>query len=417
MKSFLKKLFRNERGNALIIAALGMPLLIGFAGLANDTIQWSLWKRQLQRQADSAALAGVYARFASQNLNTAVTNDLAKNSRTGIAFATGYPIVTPLADAANWDRPVQVTLAVRQALPFSKFFMSTAPLIEATAIAGGIETGEYCVVSLENTSSTGITAGGNTNVDFGCGMITNSVSMDAAIAFGSSQVKATPIAAVGGLDSTDNWASGTTLMPFTLPQPDPFADIDPPPIPNSGCNNFSDSPNSVTTINAKQSDGTTPTCFNNLTLKGDVTFSPGVYVIKGDMNVNSSAHIKCTGCTFVLTDDPASGTGTVDINGGAELDLSAPTEGQPYQGILFYQNRGAPQTTSKINGNSQSTLQGAFYFPNSQVEYTGTAGLVFNCVQLVVRRVTFMGNSKLLNNCPANSGTPDITGHHVRLVG
>ncbi len=87
MKSFLKKLYRNEKGNALLIAGAGMPLLIGFAGLANDTVQWSLWNRQLQRQADSAALAGVYARFANQNLDTAVTRDLAS------FWATGYPQV------------------------------------------------------------------------------------------------------------------------------------------------------------------------------------------------------------------------------------------------------------------------------------------------------------------------------------
>ena len=77
MKSFLKKLFRNERGNTLIIAGAGLPILMGFAGLANDTIQWSLWKRQLQRQADSAAIAGTYARFAGHDLNLAVTRDLA----------------------------------------------------------------------------------------------------------------------------------------------------------------------------------------------------------------------------------------------------------------------------------------------------------------------------------------------------
>lgn len=414
MKSFLKKLFRNEKGNALIIAAAGMPLLIGFAGLANDTIQWSLWKRQLQRQADSAAIAGVYARFAGQNLNTAVTRDLAKNSRTGISFETGYPVVTPLASTPQFEYMVQVQLAVRQQLPFSKFFTTEAPLIQANATAGGKEVGKYCVVSLENTSTTGITAGGNTSVDFGCGMITNSVSMDAAIAFGSSVVKATPVAAVGGLDTTDNWASGTSLLPFTIPQPDPFEGVEPPPVP-SGCTSFSDGPNSTTSITALQSDGVTPRCFTDMTIKGNVTLAAGTYVITGDMKINSGAKVTCDGCTFVLTDNPASGTGTVDINGGAELNLKAPGTG-PYAGLLFYQNRAAPSTMSKINGNSNSFLQGAFYFPNSEVEYTGTAGLEFECVLLVVRRVTFMGNSKLKNNCPPTSGVPDVTGHHVRLV-
>ncbi|HEX3677283.1 MAG TPA: pilus assembly protein TadG-related protein, partial [Sphingomicrobium sp.] len=64
MFSFLKKLWRDRRGNALIIAGAALPLIVGSAGLASDTIQWALWKRQLQRVADSAAEAGAYAKVA-----------------------------------------------------------------------------------------------------------------------------------------------------------------------------------------------------------------------------------------------------------------------------------------------------------------------------------------------------------------
>ena len=57
MIAFLKKLQRDRRGNALMIAGAALPLLVGSVGLATDTIQWALWKRQLQRAADSAAFA------------------------------------------------------------------------------------------------------------------------------------------------------------------------------------------------------------------------------------------------------------------------------------------------------------------------------------------------------------------------
>ena len=79
MRELLRKLWNNDRGNALVLAAAGLPLLIGSAGLATDTIQWALWKRQLQRAADSAAIAGVYHRFkhegATTNNATAVSHD------------------------------------------------------------------------------------------------------------------------------------------------------------------------------------------------------------------------------------------------------------------------------------------------------------------------------------------------------
>ena len=70
MISFLKKLWRNKRGNALVLAGAALPLIVGSAGLASDTIQWALWKRQIQRAADSAAMAGVYAIVQEKSVGT-----------------------------------------------------------------------------------------------------------------------------------------------------------------------------------------------------------------------------------------------------------------------------------------------------------------------------------------------------------
>ena len=58
---FLKPLRANKRGNVLLVCAVAMPMPIGSAALAIDTIQLSLWKRQLQRAADSGAIASAYA--------------------------------------------------------------------------------------------------------------------------------------------------------------------------------------------------------------------------------------------------------------------------------------------------------------------------------------------------------------------
>ena len=70
MISSLKRLWRDRRGNSLAIAGAALPLVLGSAGLASDTIQWTLWKRQLQRAADSAAMAGVYAKVSGQSVGS-----------------------------------------------------------------------------------------------------------------------------------------------------------------------------------------------------------------------------------------------------------------------------------------------------------------------------------------------------------
>ncbi len=95
MIRFIKELWTDRRGNALLIFAGALPLVIGSAGLASDTIQWALWKRQLQRAADSAALAGVYDRIAkdgsTSNVAAAVTDDLGRHNQTKIALLAAYP--------------------------------------------------------------------------------------------------------------------------------------------------------------------------------------------------------------------------------------------------------------------------------------------------------------------------------------
>ena len=420
MISFFKKLWRDKRGNALIIAGAALPLVLGSAGLASDTIQWALWKRQLQKAADSAALAGVYAKMQSQDATTAVNYDIDSGNnfvRTGTVAKKmtllNAPVVGFPGDGSDYNNAVSVQLQIQKKLGFSSLFMTTVPTITANATAAAVVSGEYCAQAQINTNATGITAGGNVTVNLKCGMITNSTSMDAAVAFGSSSVTASPVAAVGGLDKTDNWATGTVLLPFTLAQPDPFADINPPTIP-SGCSNWSDNPQDNQTWPATAP--TTPVCIKNMSIKGTLTLQPGTYIITGDMSVNSGANVSCTGCTFIMTNDTPTDTGTVDINGGATLNLTAPDTGT-YKGILFYSNRGAdPTDVNKINGNSSSTFSGAFYFPHQQVEFTGNAGQTFNCLKLVSWQLTFLGNSTVNNNCPPGWYGDRFKGRHVRLV-
>jgi hypothetical protein len=71
---------------------------------------------------------------------------------------------------------------------------------------------------------------------------------------------------------------------------------------------------------------------------------------------------------------------------------------------------------SRLNGNSSSVYQGAFYFPNQQVTFNGTTGMQTNCMQLVARVVVYSGNMDINNTCPANSGAHAFDGKKVRLV-
>lgn len=427
MRKFLRKIWNDKRGNALVMAGAALPLVIGSAGLATDTIQWTLWKRQLQRAADSAAIAGVYAKVQNQTVSEAVADDLEYNKHVNIALQTGYPTIAYPANTSTYNSAVQVGLAVQKKLSFSSMFMDSPPVITANATAAAILTGDYCVVSLENTATTGISASGNTTMNLGCGMITNSTSLNAAVATGSSSVNASPIAAVGGIESSNNWASGTQLLPFTLAQEDPFKDVYPPAAswyPSGQCPQLNVGNNSTVDYSANAAHIGQTLCYREIRVQGTLTLGPSTYVIDGG-GLNVQGTLRCTGCTIVLSSRTAatnpSSIGTVDINSSAEVDMIAPASGT-YKGLVMYQDRRAPYGTSNnqinhVRGNANSSYQGAFYFPNQKAFFNGSSGMSTACVQLVARIVEFSGNSTITNTCPANSGASSFKGRHVRLIG
>lgn len=419
MASFIRKLWKDRRGNVLVIAAGALPLVIGSAGLATDTIQWAMWKRQLQRAADSGAIAGVYAKIQYADHESAVHQDLAHNSHVGITTTTDIENSPSTGAYSSDPYAVRVTLSVQKSLSFSSLFLSAAPTITATATATIVPSGEYCVVSLEPTATTGITATGSAVVDLGCGMITNSTSMEAAVATGAAMVNASPIAAVGGITASDNWGDHVELRPFTAEQEDPFADVEPD---TTGC------PGPNVTVVSNQSRTLDAGCYGNLTFNGTVELTGGTYILDaGSLRVGSQAVVTCTGangCVFVLTsrtaDTNPGSIGNVHINGGAQVNLTAPSSG-PYAGLLMYQDRRALDSTSAnhqnlINGNASSAFQGAFYFPNQETTFNGTAGMQTSCMQLVARRVILSGNSSISNSCPENSGASAFEGRTVKLV-
>ena len=441
MFGLLKKLWRDRRGNALVIVGAALPLVVGSAGLATDTVEWAMWKRQLQRAADSGALAGAFGKLAGQTVatgscssNAAVSRDLAVgtvSTRLGTTPTCNVNVGGNITNA-SWQGAssgaVQVTISTQRRLPFSSLFLSTTPTITASAIAAVVQSGKYCVVSLDNNVETGLKFAGNASVNLGCGLKTNAKGASAVDGTGSSSVTASPVAAVGQIANSGNFASGTTFQPYTSPQADPYASVPAPSnFPSGNCPNFSVNSNQTKTSLTANSDYKLTSdgyyCMGNMTLNGNVTLPSGVYVLDaGSLSIGSQAVVSCSGCTFVFTSrtaatNPSSIGGISNINGGATITMTSPTSGT-YSGLLMYQDRRATlpngNQSNQINGNSSSSFQGSFYFPSQRVTFNGTSGMTTDCVQMVGWQVTFSGNTSISNNCPGGKGGFD--GQMVRLV-
>jgi len=392
--------------------AIVVPVLVSSVGLAVDTIQWTYMKRAMQRQADSAALAGAFAVSQQGNVSGTVTSDLARNNNVTLTVA---PVIeTPPSAGAfiNDNRAVRVALATNVRLPFVGIAMGRAILIPAEATAKVVSQGQYCVLALETQNLTGITMNGNTSVDLGCGMMSNAPSAASVTAGGSATINATPIAADGGVPTSSNYATGTQLIPYSVPQFDPLARLPDPTIVGQS---------REAKVSPNKTEALSPGNYSGMDIKGTVTLDPGIYYIDGgNFSAGSQANISGSGVTIILTSRTAAGdpesVAMMDINAGATINLTAPTTGT-YAGVLVYQDRRALDSgVNKINGNSASKLQGAIYFPKQAMQFNGTSGMDIKCIQLIGRRLDFTGNSMITNICPPDSGASAFSGTRVKLV-
>lgn len=410
----LKDLRSCKRGNALVMVAATAPLLIAASAIGLDTIQVTLAKRQLQRSADSAAMAGAYALMQKQTTaaaEAAVDRDLSHNNGMTLSEARIVQHAPQSGPFTGDQRAVRVVLKATRSVPFISFFTGSSMDISVEATAAAVPQGNYCVVSLENTATTGITFAGNALVNLGCGVATNSTGANAIAFNGGPTVTASPVAARGGVPAATNFVGNTTVIPNAPAQADPFAHLQNPDISGMTC------------VDADLSKGTLkPGCYNGLNFKDKdlMTLEAGTYYINGgELNFGSQANVTANGVTFVLTSKNAvsnpDSIASLKMNGGADVRLTAPTTG-PYPGLIIFQDRRAPNDSPHINGGSNASLDGAIYMPTQDVTFNGNSGLDVICLRLVTLRVKFSGTTDLVNNCPANHPTRGFSGLTVRLV-
>lgn len=415
-----RELLKDNSANAVVVSAFSILSLIGGAGLATDTIQWTLWKRQLQRMSDSAALAGAFSVARGGNARTSATSELTRYTSLNMIALNSTTIETPptVGPYNGNGKAVRVVVNSSRALPFSGMFMSSAPNIQASATAAAVGFGVYCVISLESTTATGITFQGSSTVNLGCGAMTNSQGTQAVYAGGSSSINASPVSAVGLVPASNNYASGTVLNSYAIAQTDPYSTIG-LPTGYSCSGELSVGPNQNRNV---QNNSGGVQCYRGMDLKGTVNFDPGTYVIDGStggsLNVNAGAVVKCTGCTFILTTTSTDKTtvATSKMNGGGTWQVTAPDTG-PYAGIMLYQDRDAVLgTTNYVTGDNNTKMQGAIYFPTTEVQFSGSSTMDTKCVQIVARRVTFTGNNIIQNVCDPDGASKAIAGTQIRLV-
>ncbi len=412
----LKDLRRDARANVIAISAGGLFAMVGGAGVGVDTVQWYLWKRQLQQAVDSGATAGALTLAQGGSYSNSADRELDRNANEALSVSVESITNPPTTGAYTADgNAVEVIATTSRTLPFSSLFLETAPVIRSRAVATVVNGGEYCVVALAD-NGVGVNVAGSANVQLGCGVAADSAGQYAIDFDGGAYLDAPYLHAVGGIEaSSSNIPDGTDLKPYGLPIGDPLAsqNYQVPSLPSScTANNMEVTPRQTVTL--------TPGRYcNGITLKGTVTMSPGVYIIdRGSFNIESQATVVGDGVTIILTGDTPSNVADIRLAGGADIDLSAPTaaENPTWKNILFFQDPMGSDTESVLAGDSYLDLEGVVYFPDGDVRFTGSSGQHSECLLLVAHRVTFTGDGSLENNCPSDFDDLDLSARFVRLV-
>lgn len=413
---FRRRLFRllqrldglrfDRSGNALIIFAVALPVVAGSVGLSVEAGSWFQTKRQGQTAADAAAISGAIqlARQDTAGVVYAATREAQRNgfSATGGASIQIHTPPTSGPNTAN-ATAVEVIVTQPQKLFLSGLFLTDGLNVASRSVAAAESIQTACVLSLDPSASSGILITGSTVVAMpGCAMAANSSNAAAISISGNGQLDVATLWTAGGYAVAGSGTLTTGSPPITdaWALPDPYKNLTIVAPSNCNANNASFR-NTTTTINPGVYCGGM-----NFGAHAVVALNPGTYYINGgDIDIAAQATIICNcshpgdGVTFVLTNTSnPSQTGTVTINGGAQVRLNAPSAASdPYRGLLFVQNRAASSVAvAKFTGGASQTLTGAIYFPNQPLKYSGNSTTTTpNCIEVIARTVTMTGNSTL----------------------
>jgi Flp pilus assembly protein TadG len=238
MRSFLRRklaaLWGCKSGNAMLLVALGMPVLVGGTGFAVDTAQWYMWKGELQYAVDQAAIAGAWARTREETEDDYVERaeqEFTDNLAVTDAIASD-PDVSLQNYATGTLNSVVVSASATKQLPFSFFLTGQTTTVRVSAQAAFEEgvTFTSCLVAVDEDASGAITIGGSAEFIAGCGIAALSDAEEAITVNGNPTIEAGWLVTAGGVDDwfDDPNNSDDTVMENMEGLVDPFADLEPP---------------------------------------------------------------------------------------------------------------------------------------------------------------------------------------------
>lgn len=399
---------KSEKGQALILIALGMVAMLALVALAVDGGMAFAERRSSQNAVDNAALAAAYS-IINSGENTATTRAQAQAAAGVIGDSNGF---SGLADNVSFDAPepieacggnasdpngvdISVTLSTSTETSFGGIV--GADSIDSTVNAktrvcfprvGSLFWGN-AVVALDpngnNQGSSFYAAGGNDWTVIGGGIMSNA----GAEIRGNTNVTAPSIVAVTNPEGFDDIDSISTMpaMPY------PPENVDWPEAPL--CNGTAQKSGNTYSPHNSDTQWTGNVISQSDWLAGG-TFNPGLYcvTISGTQNVHNL--IQGNGVTFYIQGSSYK----IQYNGGGGISTTAPTEG-PYKGVAIFgplSTTGMTNREFNLRGNGSLGLVGSILLPSSICDVRANSLTEALRSQLVCYQVTSGGGAGAIVN-------------------
>ncbi len=359
------KIRRDASGQPLVLAALCVPVVIGFLALAIDAGSLFHDKRNLQIAADAAATAGAldlsYKLAPSPAALTAAQNNGVTDGVNGaVVTVNSPPLYGPNAGGAEY---VEVIITQPNPTFFMRMFHLNSLSIKARSVAGFPSAGQDCGYVMNSQNPAALDLQGAYNVQSpGCGWYVNSSSADAVKVTGNGGTfNALNLDVVGG--TSGHGTNPTTVTTGVAAQTNPFGNNFNGPTPPSDCTSIYSSSTTLTGTYAGTGAGGVA-CFTQAVTLKNVTMGAGMYFFENGVTLSGTDHVN---------------SGTLDIYGGtfsqgnAGLYITAPTTGT-YNGIALMQPASNTNLLQVQFGSSTGTLDGIIYAPGAELYLQDNGG-------------------------------------------
>lgn len=404
---------RHEGGNfAAIFTIASIPLMAGVAA-AVDTTFTLKQADQLQNALDTAALAiaaKYYSGMSDNELQTIGYEFFISNMNAGFQDdPEPFKYESGLYDAFGAEvtsKNGEDYVTVRSSVLHQSAFTSLSWRVNRQSVVRIMNGQPACALALNPNADSSVKVQGSSTVNMkGCVIASNSDSPSSVYRGGSAALAAKCVHTVGqtvGLGNISNvsLACGKP-MENRYPSSDPLRNLVPPsytacqPLPGGKTKTLS------------------PGTFCNKTFSGEITLSPGTYILRGGrIHLGGNGSLSGQRVTIFLMEDAQ-----FTVNGNQAVQLSPPESGD-YAGVTIYQEADNHNDVT-INGTSGSQISGFVYAPGAHVFYAGNSGTSASdkCLRLVGDTLEMTGNSSIELDCEAELGDRKMyAGRNMAIV-